>query len=99
MFIDLRNLGQTLLAISVLAMGLPMMAAVMGLLGANWNFANFFAMPILIGTNATLPSRTANTPSASFRVCPGLSSTGAAGVAAGRLCSLRRGFTTLPFAS
>ncbi len=47
--IDLRNLPQTLLAISVLAMGLPMLVALMGLLGINWNFANFFGLPILIG--------------------------------------------------
>ncbi len=47
--IDLRNLGQTLLAISVLAMGLPMLIALMGLLHINWNFANFFGLPILIG--------------------------------------------------
>jgi predicted RND superfamily exporter protein len=47
--IDLRNLRQTLLAISVLALGLPMLVAVMGLLGMHWNFANFFGLPILIG--------------------------------------------------
>ena len=48
-FIDLKSITQTLLAISVLAMGLPMLASVMGLMGASWNFANFFALPILIG--------------------------------------------------
>ncbi len=47
--LDLRDLRQTLLAISVLALGLPMLVAVMGLLGINWNFANFFGLPILIG--------------------------------------------------
>ena len=47
--IDLRNLPQTLLAISVLAMGLPMLVALMGLLHIDWNFANFFGLPILIG--------------------------------------------------
>jgi predicted RND superfamily exporter protein len=47
--IDLRNLSQTLLAISVLAMGLPMLVALMGLLHIDWNFANFFGLPILIG--------------------------------------------------
>jgi predicted RND superfamily exporter protein len=47
--IDLRNIPQTVLAISVLAMGLPMLVALMGLLNINWNFANFFALPILIG--------------------------------------------------
>ena len=31
-------------------------------------------MPILIGTNTALPSRTTNTPSISLRVCPGFSS-------------------------
>ncbi len=48
-FIDLRRLGQTLGAISVLALGLPMLVAIMGLLGISWNFANFFGLPILIG--------------------------------------------------
>ena len=47
--VDLRNLWQTLFAISVLALGLPMLVAVMGLLHINWNFANFFGLPILIG--------------------------------------------------
>ncbi len=48
-FIDLRRIGQTVLTVSVLLLGLPMLACVMGLLHLNWNFANFFAMPILIG--------------------------------------------------
>ena len=47
--IDLKNISQTLLAISVLAMGLPMLVALMGLFGIDWNFANFFGLPILIG--------------------------------------------------
>ncbi len=47
--LDLRDLRQTLLAISVLAVGLPMLVAVMGLLHIDWNFANFFGLPILIG--------------------------------------------------
>lgn len=47
--IDLRNIRQTLLAISVLALGLPMLVALMGLFGISWNFANFFGLPILIG--------------------------------------------------
>jgi predicted RND superfamily exporter protein len=47
--IDLRHLGQTLFAISVLALGLPMLVALMGLLDVDWNFANFFGLPILIG--------------------------------------------------
>ncbi len=47
--IDLRNIAQTLLAISVLAMGLPMLIALMGLFHIDWNFANFFGLPILIG--------------------------------------------------
>ena len=47
--IDLRNITQTLLAISVLAMGLPMLVALMGLFHIDWNFANFFGLPILIG--------------------------------------------------
>jgi predicted RND superfamily exporter protein len=48
-YIDMRDLRQTLLAISVLAMGLPMLVALMGLLHISWNFANFFGLPILIG--------------------------------------------------
>jgi predicted RND superfamily exporter protein len=48
-FLDFRKLGPTLLAISVLGFGLPMLVIVMGLLGVDWNFANFFALPILIG--------------------------------------------------
>lgn len=47
--IDLRRVSQTLLAVSVLALGLPMLVGLMGLLHAKWNFANFFALPILIG--------------------------------------------------
>jgi uncharacterized protein len=47
--LDLRNIRQTILAISVLAMGLPMLVALMGLLHISWNFANFFGLPILIG--------------------------------------------------
>lgn len=48
-FIDLRSLGQTALAISVLALGLPMLIGIMGLFDVKWNFANFFGLPILIG--------------------------------------------------
>lgn len=47
--IDLRHIRLTILAISVLAFGLPMLIIAMGLLGVDWNFANFFALPILIG--------------------------------------------------
>src|SRR5437763_2460220 len=47
--LDLRNIGQTLLAISVLAFGLPMLTALMGMFGVDWNFANFFGLAILIG--------------------------------------------------
>jgi predicted RND superfamily exporter protein len=47
--LDLRRIGATLLAVSVLALGLPMLVALMGLLGVRWNFANFFGLPILIG--------------------------------------------------
>ena len=48
-YIDMRDLRQTILAISVLAMGLPMLVALMGLFHISWNFANFFGLPILIG--------------------------------------------------
>jgi len=47
--IDLRSVRHTLLAIGVLAFGLPMLVSINGLLGVNWNFANFFGLPILIG--------------------------------------------------
>ena len=47
--LDLRSIGQTLLAVSVLALGLPMLVAMMGLMKVSWNFANFFGLPILIG--------------------------------------------------
>ena len=62
------------------------------------------AMPILIGTNSALPSRTTKTPSVSLRVWPGLSSavdvaTGAASAAARRFLSVFGSFTTWPFAS
>ena len=46
---DMRRLSRTLLAVSVLALGLPMLAGIMGATGASWNFANFFALPIIIG--------------------------------------------------
>ena len=46
---DLRRLGQTLVAISVVVLGLPMLVALMVLMNCSWNFANFFALPILIG--------------------------------------------------
>jgi predicted RND superfamily exporter protein len=46
---DLRDIRQTILAISVLAMGLPMLIALMGVFDITWNFANFFGLPILIG--------------------------------------------------
>ncbi len=47
--VDFRRLRPTLLAFSVIALGLPMLVAVMGLMGVSWNFANFFGLPILIG--------------------------------------------------
>jgi predicted RND superfamily exporter protein len=47
--IDFRRIGPTLAAISVLALGLPMLLAIMGRFGMSWNFANFFGLPILIG--------------------------------------------------
>jgi predicted RND superfamily exporter protein len=48
-YLDLGSLGRTAMTVSVLALGLPMLVGVMGVLGLKWNFANFFAMPILIG--------------------------------------------------
>jgi predicted RND superfamily exporter protein len=47
--LDFRRIGPTLAAISVLALGLPMLLGVMGYRGMDWNFANFFGLPILIG--------------------------------------------------
>jgi predicted RND superfamily exporter protein len=47
--IDLRSIRQTLMAVSVLALGLPMLVAIMGMMRVDWNFANFFGLPILIG--------------------------------------------------
>jgi uncharacterized protein len=47
--IDLRNIAHTLMAVSVLALGLPMLAGLMGLFHVEWNMANFFGLPILIG--------------------------------------------------
>jgi predicted RND superfamily exporter protein len=47
--IDLRRLSHTLMAVSVLGLGLPMLVALMGLFHVDWNFANFFGLPILIG--------------------------------------------------
>ncbi len=47
--IDLRSITQTLLAVSVLAFGLPVLLLAMKLLGVSWNYANFFGLPILIG--------------------------------------------------
>jgi predicted RND superfamily exporter protein len=47
--IDLRNLSHTLMAVSVLLLGLPMLAGLMGLFHVEWNMANFFGLPILIG--------------------------------------------------
>jgi hypothetical protein len=57
--LDLRKISQTLLAISVLALGLPMLLLAMYIwhewlhdplgIPGTWNFANFFGLPILIG--------------------------------------------------
>jgi len=47
--VDLRNVPQTLLAISVLGFGLPMLIGLMSVFGVSWNLANFFGLPILIG--------------------------------------------------
>lgn len=48
-WIDLRSITLTLVAISVLLLGLPMLVILMGMMGVSWNFANFFGLPILIG--------------------------------------------------
>ena len=57
--LDLRSIGQTLLAMSVLGIGLPMLLLMMYIwrerlheplgIPGTWNFANFFGLPILIG--------------------------------------------------
>ncbi|MDB5319105.1 MAG: hpnN [Phycisphaerales bacterium] len=48
-WIDLRRISHTLAAVSVLALGLSMLVGLMGLFRVEWNFANFFGLPILIG--------------------------------------------------
>lgn len=57
-WLDLRSVAHTLLAVSVLGLGLPMLLLVMWLwralgnpwgINGSWNFANFFGLPILIG--------------------------------------------------
>jgi predicted RND superfamily exporter protein len=48
-YLDLRDIGRTLMAISVLALGLPVLLELMVVFGIKWNFANFFGLPILIG--------------------------------------------------
>ncbi|MBA2707376.1 MAG: MMPL family transporter [Gemmatimonadaceae bacterium] len=48
-YLDLRQIVPTLLAVSVLGLGLPMLVAIMGYFDIDWNFANFFGLPILIG--------------------------------------------------
>jgi len=48
-WIDMRRVSHTLAAVSVLGLGLPMLVGLMGLFGVEWNFANFFGLPILIG--------------------------------------------------
>jgi hypothetical protein len=56
--LDFRRIGQTFAAISVLALGLPMLVVLMACwrwigepfgIPGTWNFANFFGLPILIG--------------------------------------------------
>src|SRR5258706_1175144 len=48
-WIDMRRISHTLAAVGVLALGLPMLVGLMGLFRVEWNFANFFGLPILIG--------------------------------------------------
>jgi hopanoid biosynthesis associated RND transporter like protein HpnN len=48
-WIDLRRISHTLAAVGVLGLGLPMLVGLMGLFRVEWNFANFFGLPILIG--------------------------------------------------
>ncbi len=45
----MRRISHTLAAVGVLALGLPMLVGLMGLFRVEWNFANFFGLPILIG--------------------------------------------------
>jgi predicted RND superfamily exporter protein len=46
---DLGHIGHTLIAVGVLALGIPVLVELMGYFGIDWNFANFFGLPILIG--------------------------------------------------
>jgi uncharacterized protein len=48
-YLDLRDIKHTLMAISVLVLGLPVLLELMVIFGIKWNFANFFGLPILIG--------------------------------------------------
>ncbi len=47
--IDLRRLGEALLAMAPLLVGMVWMVEAMGAMGVAFNLANFFAVPILIG--------------------------------------------------
>jgi len=47
---DLKNLGETLLAMLPLALGGAWLLGAMGLLGWDFNLANLFAVPIIIAT-------------------------------------------------
>lgn len=49
LWLDLRNVAQVLAALASLAIGVAWTVGVMALLGATFNLANFFAVPILIG--------------------------------------------------
>ncbi len=49
LWLDLRSLPQVLAALASLAIGVAWTVGIMALIGATFNLANFFAVPILIG--------------------------------------------------
>jgi predicted RND superfamily exporter protein len=49
LWLDLRNAAQVMAALASLTIGVAWTVGIMALLGATFNLANFFAVPILIG--------------------------------------------------
>jgi predicted RND superfamily exporter protein len=49
LWLDLRNPRETVAALASLAIGISWTIGCMALVGSNFNLANFFAIPILIG--------------------------------------------------
>lgn len=49
-WLDFKNIRSSIIAITTLVAGLIMLFSAMGIFGIQFNMANFFAIPILIGT-------------------------------------------------